>query len=84
VRLVEDCQAEVRERVLALGDTQLDMDAEVFADKQAVDSIMCAFRIGKNEATILVNLADRLTVLPEVGGGLVGRRPGLLPGAGAR
>jgi hypothetical protein len=64
--LVEDCRAEVRQRVLALGDTDLDMDAEEFAHRQAVDSVMCALGVGKNEATILVNLADRLAVLPEV------------------
>jgi hypothetical protein len=65
-RIVKRCRAEVRERVLALGDGELDLDAEVFADKQAVDSVMCAFGIGKNEAARLVDLADRLTVLPEV------------------
>jgi hypothetical protein len=31
-----------------------------------VDSVMCAFGIGKGEATVLVNLVDRLTVLPKV------------------
>jgi hypothetical protein len=56
----------VRERVLALGDADLDMDAELFAHRQSVDSVMCTFGIGTNEATRLVNLADRLTVLPAV------------------
>ena len=65
-RIVKRCRAEVRERVLALGDSDLDVDGEVFAHRTCVDSVMCAFGIGTNEATILVNLADRLTVLPEV------------------
>jgi hypothetical protein len=63
---VEECRVEARERVLALGDTDLDMDAEEFAHRQVVDSVMCGLAVGKNEATILVNLVDRLDVLPEV------------------
>jgi hypothetical protein len=38
----------------------------VFAHRQSVDAVMCALGIGSNEATRLVNLADRLTVLPAV------------------
>jgi hypothetical protein len=65
-RIADACRAEVRERVLALGDSDLDVDGEEFADRMAVDTVMCAFGIGKGEATTLVNLADRLTVLPAV------------------
>jgi hypothetical protein len=65
-RLVKCCRGEVRERVLALGDRDLDMDAEVFALRQSVDAVMCALGIGQSEATRLVNLADRLAVLPAV------------------
>jgi hypothetical protein len=65
-RIVKCCRGEVRERLLALGDRELDMDAEVFAHRQSVDAVMCALGIGSNEATRLVNLADRLTVLPAV------------------
>jgi hypothetical protein len=65
-RIVHRCRDQVRERVLALGDSDLDMDAEVFAHRQSVDSVMVALGIGKNEATTLVNLADRLAVLPAV------------------
>jgi hypothetical protein len=65
-RIVQRCRDQVRERVLALGDSDLDMDAEVFAHRQSVDSVMVALGIGKNEATTLVNLADRLAVLPTV------------------
>ena len=81
-RLVEDCRAEVRERVLALGDAELDVDGEEFAGRMCVDTVMCTFGIGKNEAARLVNLADRLAVLPECG--TPGRGcPGQLAGAGA-
>jgi hypothetical protein len=65
-RIVEDCRAEVRDRVLALGDTELDMNGEEFAHRMCVDTVMCALGVGKNEAARLVNLADRLTILPEV------------------
>jgi hypothetical protein len=65
-RIVKRCRAEVRERVLALGDSDLDVDGEVFAHRTCVDSVMCAFGIGQSEATRLVNLAGRLAVLPEV------------------
>jgi hypothetical protein len=65
-RIVKRRRAQVRERVLALGDSDLDMDAEVFAHRVCVDSVMCVFGIGSNEATRLVNLADRLAVLPAV------------------
>jgi hypothetical protein len=65
-RIVKRCRGEVRERVLALGETDLDMDAEVFAHRRCVEWVMCVFGIGQNEATRLVNLADRLAVLPAV------------------
>jgi hypothetical protein len=65
-RVVKRCRDEVQERVFALGDGDLDMGAEVFAHRQAVDCVMVAFGIGQNEATRLVNLADRLAVLPAV------------------
>jgi hypothetical protein len=65
-RIVEDCRAEVRERVLALGDSDVDVDAEEFAHRMCVDTVMCVFAIGTSEATRLVNLADRLAVLPAV------------------
>jgi hypothetical protein len=64
--IVKRCRAEVRQRVLALGDGDLDVDAEVFAHRMCVDSVMCTFGVGKNAATVLVNLADRLAVLPAV------------------
>jgi hypothetical protein len=65
-RIAARCRAEVRERLLALGDSDLDVDGEAFAYGQAVDTVMCALGVGKNEAARLVNLADRLTVLREV------------------
>jgi Domain of unknown function (DUF222) len=85
-RIAARCRAEARERVLALGDTELDVDGEEFAHGQAVDTVMCALGVSKNEATTLVNLADRLTVLPEVwdawsAGVLDGTRVRVLAGA---
>jgi hypothetical protein len=41
-RLVKRCQAEVREPVLTLGDSELDMDAEGFAHRRCGDAVMCA------------------------------------------
>jgi hypothetical protein len=65
-RIVKRCRSEVQDRVLALGETDLDVDAEMFAHRMCVDAVMCAFGIGQSEATRLVHLADRLTVLPAV------------------
>jgi hypothetical protein len=65
-RIAARCRCEVRERVLALGDSDLDMNGEEFAHRMCVDTVMCALGVGKNEAARLVNLADRLTILPEV------------------
>jgi hypothetical protein len=84
--LVEDCRAEVRDRVLALGDSDLDIDAQEFADRMCVDTVMCGLGVSKNEATRLVNLADRLAALPEVwdawsAGVLDGSRVRVLAGA---
>ena len=65
-QLVADVRDEVRERMLALGDADLDVDAQELADRMCVDSVMGALGVGKYEATSLVNLSDRLVVLPEV------------------
>jgi hypothetical protein len=85
-QLVADVRDEVRQRVLGLGDTELDVDAEEFAHRMCVDTVMGALGVGTYEAARLVNLSDRLAVLPEVG--TPGRPaswtpPGCLPGAGA-
>jgi Domain of unknown function (DUF222) len=65
-RIAARCRAEVHERALALGDTHLDVDAQDFADALAVDTVGCALGVSKSEAAALVDLADRLSVLPAV------------------
>jgi Domain of unknown function (DUF222) len=65
-RIAARCRAEVHERVRALGDTRLDIDAEGFAEELAVDTVGCALGVSKSEAAGLVSLSDRLTVLPAV------------------
>jgi Domain of unknown function (DUF222) len=66
-RIVERCRSEVQERVLELGDTQLDVDAEQFVTNLSVDTVMAALGVGRSSAEDLVSLASRLTrVMPSV------------------
>jgi hypothetical protein len=65
-RRVKRCRDEVGERMLALGDSELDVNAEELAHRMCVDTITCELGVSKYQAAVMVGLSERLEVLPEV------------------